>query len=73
MPAAAGLRAKLAVVAATTVLLALGGTVDSLVAVAALSLGIGALWRSTAAGIATAGSPVLAGCAAVVAVRRRDA
>ncbi|GAB3092467.1 hypothetical protein [Isoptericola nanjingensis] len=69
MPAAAGLRAKLAVVAATTVLLALGGTVDSLVAVAALSLGIGALWRSTA-GIATAGSP---GCAAVAAVRRRDA
>lgn len=77
--------AKLAVVAATTVLLAvvglaaawlatasslsadglsldlsdgehlraLGGTVAYLVAVAALSLGIGALWRSTAAGIAT--------------------
>ncbi|MEL7976059.1 ABC transporter permease subunit [Isoptericola sp. F-RaC21] len=32
---------------------ALGGTVAYLVAVAALSLGIGALWRSTAAGIAT--------------------
>ncbi|MFD6134342.1 ABC transporter permease [Isoptericola sp. NPDC060257] len=77
--------AKLAVVAATTVLLAvvglaaawlatasslsadglsldfsdgehlraLGGAVAYLVAVAALSLGIGALWRSTAAGIAT--------------------
>ncbi|MFI2104853.1 ABC transporter permease subunit [Isoptericola sp. NPDC019693] len=33
---------------------ALGGTVAYLVAVAAFSLGIGALWRSTAAGIATA-------------------
>ncbi|MFE5335644.1 ABC transporter permease subunit [Isoptericola sp. NPDC056573] len=32
---------------------ALGGTVAYLVTVAALSLGIGALWRSTAAGIAT--------------------